>query len=128
MIPDAPTISLPHAANMQKKPAAASSVNDAGSNLHTQSSVIDNVQSKIFGENKWMKMSKDIKHSIKPISTNMPSELSDNLSSKWARMSDEIISSTSAMTKSNRTSKRMRSPNVNNKWMEQRKKILKENK
>lgn len=54
----------------------------------------------------------------------MPFELSDNSSSKWAKMGDEIISSTKP--KSNRASKRIQSPNVNNKWRDERKKTVKE--
>ncbi|CAF3077858.1 unnamed protein product [Rotaria socialis] len=92
LVPDAPTISLPHAASIQQESYLSSST--AGNDLIADSScLMKNAQSNTIDNNKWMTMSKDIQHDIKQKSSKLISTVEDSTDCKWTKITDKINSS-----------------------------------
>lgn len=126
MVPDTPTISLPHAAYIKQKEYLVSSIpnnniSTAGSNLVKSNDQLDKVH-----VNKWIRMSKDIPLDSKSISTDIHSTLSDGANNKWTKVANKMNSLPSNASKT--TIKSIRSPNISNKWITQSEKIFKQKK
>jgi len=126
LIPDTPTISLPHAAYIKQKEYLASLIPNEHISTHASNSIKNNGQLNKLDVNKWVRMSKDISLDSKPISTNMHSTLSDGSNNKWTKIANKINSLPSNTSKN--TIKRKRSPNISNRWIEQSEKIFKQKK
>jgi hypothetical protein len=126
LIPDTPTISLPHAAYIKQKEHLASSILNEHINTHASNSITTNDELNKIDGNKWVRMSKDISLDSKSMSTNMYSTLSDGSNNKWTKIANKINSLPSNTTKT--TIKRIRSPNISNRWITQSEKIFKQKK
>jgi len=125
-VPNVPTISLPHAANFQQSHRSPLSVVNNNLNTSTLNLTENNIQPNKFVQNKWAQMSTHIQYNIKSVSTNATSNLINSVDNKWTKMTNTII--LSSTYKSKRSNKRIGSPNLQNKWIEQDDQVIKRKK
>ncbi len=71
-------------------------------------------------------MLKHIPYNVKSISTNTVSSLFDDINNKWSKITNKMISLPTF--KSKQSNKRIRSPKINSKWIEQSEKLFKRKK
>jgi len=83
-----------------------------------------NDQSIVVGENKWIKISKDIQCKAKSIPAITTTNSFDGINNKWAKITDTINPSSSAQLQ--KANKRTLSPNISNKWARQAEKLSKQ--
>lgn len=96
------------------------SIFNTNSNSNTPNPSEKNIQSNIFIENKWARLSAQIHQKVKMVSTNRVSNSISDVSNKWMKITDKIIPSPTS--KLQRLTKRIRSPNIHSTWVEQKKK------
>lgn len=71
-------------------------------------------------------MSAQIQYKVKSASTNTTSNLNNDVNNKWTKITNTIISSPTFKSKG--SNKRIRSPNIHNKWIQRGQKVIKQKK
>ncbi|CAF3180470.1 unnamed protein product [Rotaria sp. Silwood2] len=122
LVPDAPTVSLPHAAsaleNASNLPPAKKNdlITNKGSTITAHSTTIDG--------NKWIEISNNIEFNIKSTSTKTIRNVSDTIDNKWTAIASTINSLQPDLLKKSKT--RTRSYSTINKWTLQAEQVRKQ--
>lgn len=124
LVPDAPTISLPHAASVTQRDDSSLSDTNNNNNILEKKTNSNNERMKLnqSKENKWTKMSACILSNSETTLSNIASNSINNTQNKWIDITNTIIGSSLAETK--KTNKRLTSPKLNE-YVEQEQQSLK---